>query len=36
MAEELVALHQTQTWGLVPLPLEKRPIRSRLGIQNQD
>ncbi|GJW56764.1 uncharacterized mitochondrial protein-like protein [Tanacetum coccineum] len=29
MAEELVALHQTQTWDLVPLPLDKRAIGSR-------
>ena len=35
MAEELTALHQTQTWDLVPLPPGKHPMIS-LGIQNQD
>ncbi|GJZ44782.1 gag-pol polyprotein [Tanacetum coccineum] len=29
MDEELVALHQTQTWDLVPLPFGKRAINSR-------
>jgi len=29
MAEELTALHQTQTWDLVPLPPGKRPIGSQ-------
>ncbi|GJV72017.1 retrovirus-related pol polyprotein from transposon TNT 1-94 [Tanacetum coccineum] len=29
MAEELAVLHQTQTWGLVPLPVGKRAIGSR-------
>ncbi|GJZ44437.1 putative reverse transcriptase, RNA-dependent DNA polymerase [Tanacetum coccineum] len=29
MAEELAALHQTQTWDLVPLPVGKRAIGSR-------
>nr|GEU67883.1 hypothetical protein [Tanacetum cinerariifolium] len=28
MAEELAALHQTQTWDLVPLPVGKRAISS--------
>ncbi|GJV87666.1 retrovirus-related pol polyprotein from transposon TNT 1-94 [Tanacetum coccineum] len=28
MAEELAALHQTQTWDLVPLPIGKRAIGS--------
>ncbi|GJW44705.1 uncharacterized mitochondrial protein-like protein [Tanacetum coccineum] len=29
MAEELAALHQNQTWDLVPLPVGKRAISSR-------
>ncbi|GJR33249.1 retrovirus-related pol polyprotein from transposon TNT 1-94 [Tanacetum coccineum] len=29
MAKELAALHQTQTWDLVPLPVGKRAIGSR-------
>ncbi|GKD25491.1 gag-pol polyprotein, partial [Tanacetum coccineum] len=29
MVEELAALHQTQTWDLVPLPVGKRAISSR-------
>ncbi|GKC40882.1 uncharacterized mitochondrial protein-like protein, partial [Tanacetum coccineum] len=35
MAEELVALHQSQTWDLVPLPVGKHAIGSRcLDVKN--
>ncbi|GJZ95555.1 gag-pol polyprotein [Tanacetum coccineum] len=36
MAEELAALHQNQTWDLVPLPVGKRAISSQYGMDYEE
>ncbi|GJT04473.1 gag-pol polyprotein [Tanacetum coccineum] len=36
MAEELAALHQTRTWDLVPLPIDKHVIGSQYGIDYEE